>query len=213
MAEPQWLRRSDRIFITGFTGSGKSVLARAIFAAHPPPRIVIDPKDDTEATGGAYADRRQAVTFSDPARLPKADVLRFVPRDPYDAAAYDRLYRGLWNLPGVFVWVDEAGLVLPARGSAPPAARRFVTQGRARGLGHLALHQRPVEVDRAIFANIAHLITFHLPDPDDKARVAAAMGLAPAALEELLGQLPPYGFAWYAARARTVTICPPISRR
>lgn len=209
---PRAPRRHDRIFLTGSTGTGKTVLARAIFASRLPPRLVIDPKADHDATGGAYADGRQAVTFSDPNRIPDAGSLRFVPRDPFDLDAYHRLGQALWNRPGLYLWIDEAGLVLPAQG-APRSMLRLVTQGRSRGFGIVALHQRPVEVARAFLGNAEHLATFRLGHPDDIDTLATHLSTPPARLAEILGTLAPHGFAWYARREQILARCPAIPMR
>ena len=203
-------RRADRVFITGSTGTGKTVLARALFASRLPPRLVIDPKADLEATGGAYADTRQAITFTDPARLPDAGSLRFVPRDPFDLDAYDRLARLLWeDRPGLYLWLDEAGLVLPAQG-APRGMLRLVTQGRGRGIGIIALHQRPIEVARAFLGNAEHIAAFRLGHPDDVDTLAAHVSMPPARLAGILVTLAPHGFAWYARRDNLLARCPPL---
>lgn len=197
MTLPEW-RRSDRVVIVGATRSGKSTLARRMFEATRPPRAVVDPKDDPETTGGAYRDGRIAVTFSNPARIPDADSIRFVPRDPYDTDAYDTLYRGLFLRRGV-VWTDEAGIIAPAAGG-PPGFRRLVTQGARFGIGHMALHQRAHDLDRALWANAEHVIAFRLGDPDDIRRIANTTPASPRTVEALLRGLPDYGFAWYGAR-------------
>ena len=206
------IKRSDRFLIVGRSGSGKSYLARALFESVPPPRCVIDPKDDPAATGGGFRDRRQAVTFSDPAKLPDAEVIRFVPRDPADLELYDRLYRELFEVRGMFVWADEASWPLPARG-APRGAEKLIAQGRVRGIGHMALHQRPVELARVVPANSEHLIAFDIGHPDDVATMAKAIGIDPGELGAELRNLPDHGFAWYSARDRSLTVCDPITRR
>jgi len=203
---PEW-RRSDRLVVVGATRSGKSVLARRMFETMAPPRAVIDPKDDVDATGGGYRDRRVAVTFSDPRRIPDADVVRFVPRDPFDLDCYDPVYVGLFARRGVFVWTDEAGIVAPAAGG-PPGFRRLVTQGARFGIGHVALNQRPVDLDRALWANAEHIITFRVGDPDDVRRLSATGPTAPKLLEDRLRALPGYGFLWYGARDQTWRVIP-----
>jgi len=199
------LRRSDRILLVGTTGSGKSHLARLLWSSQRPPRVVIDPKDDATLTGGVFVDGRAPVTFHDPARLPRAEVGRFVPRDPFDLDAYERLYGELWRVPGVYVWLDEAGIAAPEAGG-PRALRRFITQGRARGLGHIAANQRAVNIDRQLIANAEHLVIFRMGDPDDRARMAKACGMAPADLAAELATLSKFGYCWYDGREQVVTV-------
>lgn len=206
------MKRSDRVFIVGATGTGKTLLGRRLFEAHNPPRLVIDPKDDVDATGGVFRDGRVAVTFHDPGRLPDAEVARFVPRDPGDLEAYDRLYTAIFERRDVVVWLDEAGDAAPSSG-APPGLRRVVKQGRSRGIGHIATHQRPVEVDRALLGNAEHIVIFDVRHPADVGTLAGAIGIPPAELAGIIQTMPPHGFAWYSPASRQVTICDPIPTR
>lgn len=184
---------SQRLVVIGATGSGKTFLARRIFGAVPPPRLVIDPKDDPEATGSGYA-----VTFRDPTRLPDAPVVRFVPSDPLDRDIYDRLYATVWGSGRRwFTWLDEAENAAPASRGMPRAMGRLITQGRVRGLGHMALNQRPVGIDPRLIGNAEHVITFRMGYPADLDTMAQAFGVAPGELRRWLGSLPRYGFAWY----------------
>ncbi len=188
---PRW-SVSHRVVIVGATRSGKSLLARSMFQAVPPPRLVIDPKDDVTTTGGDYA-----VTFRDPARLPQEPVVRYVPRDPLDTAAYDAVYTSVWREGrGRFVWCDESQFVLPSRG-APPAAVRHLTQGGGKGFGHLTLNQRPVEIDPMVMGNAEHVVVFRLGYEPDVATIAATMGRPGGEVRDLLAGLPDYHYLWY----------------
>ncbi len=188
------LRVSERTVIFGATRSGKSYLAGRVFGAIPPPRLVIDPKDEVDATGGNFA-----LTFRDPARLPDAPSIRWVPTDPMDLAAYDRLYQAIWDSGRRWwVWLDEARQAAPARSKMPRYMVRHVTQGGGKGLGHLALNQRPVEIDPDLVAQAEHIVTFRLGYPPDIETAAAAISIAPFELRRRLAALPPYGFVWYS---------------
>jgi len=191
------------LFITGATGTGKSQLARALFRSAPAPRTVIDPADsDLTRVPGAR-------TFHDPRKIPDAPTTRFVPRDPFDYDAYDALYQGLFRSFPRYVWVDEAGFVLPVN-KVTKAARIYLVQGRKRELGHLALHTRPREVDPNLIAQAQHIACFDLPNPDDRDRIASLAGIPPREFDRILGALPEYGFVWWSQRARTLHVCPPI---
>ena len=203
------VRTSERLVVFGKTGSGKSVLARAVFESIPPPRMVIDPKDDIGATGGSYA-----VTFRDPTRIPAEPVVRFVPRDPFDRDTYDRLYQSVWVDPvRRFVWLDEGEIVAPSGKGMPPAMARHIVQGRAKGLGHLTLNQRPVGLDPKIVANAEHVVCFSLGyDPDIETMAAAASSPA-ADMRRWLASLDRYGFAWLDRGTGRFMLSGPINTR
>lgn len=181
-------------------------MARALFLSAAAPRLVIDPADSSlTAIDGA-------VTFRDPARPPAdAATARFVPVDPFDADAYDAVYRWAFARFPRFVWLDEAGMAAPAKG-APRAVRQYVVQGSKRGLGHLACHTRPREVDRNLIAQAAHVIVFDLPNPDDRRQIADVAGVAPAVLERAMAELGEHEFLWWDQRQRSLTACPPLRR-
>lgn len=178
-------------------------MARELFLSAAAPRLVIDPADSSlTAVPGA-------VTFRDPARPPDAATARFVPTDPADADAYDRLYGWVFGHFPRYMWCDEAGLVLPVRG-APRWGNTVMVQGRKRAIGHLACHTRPREVLVNVIAQAQHVFCFDLPNPDDRQRVAELAGIPPAVLDEAMAGLAPYGFLWWQQRDRSVTVCPPL---
>ena len=198
------LRTSDRLLITGRTGSGKSTLARGIFEATPPPRLLIDPTDD-EST--AYA-----VTFADPTRIPDAPVARYVPTDPADLAAYDRLYATIFDAGARTVWLDEAPTVVPSVGTPQPSVIKVIRQGRKRGIGHIATAQRPVWIARELISESEHVICFATHFPADLAILSGVMAVDPSELRAAMDRTPEHGFCWYAVREGTIYVCPPIRR-
>lgn len=198
--------RAGRAYLTGPTGLGKSHLARALWSAFAPPRLVIDPKNDPAATGRLMPDGRTPVTFSDPRRLPAADVIRFVPRDPFDIDAYDALGAEVWQRPGLVTWLDEVGDVIPSTARASREWLRIVRQGRVRTLGVIATHQRPVEVHRSMLGNAGAVIMFAQGFPADLDILAAGVGVPPATLRGWLSDLDSHGFAVYTPQSRRLLI-------
>ncbi len=193
--------------MTGTTGSGKSSLALELLLSARAPRLIVDPSHSD------LFDLRGIETFRDPAKPPDgAATARFVPRDPQDADAYDRVYRWAWQSYPRYLLLDESGVAAPARGSSR-WVRTLVIQGRKRQLGHVACHTRPREVDENLKAQAAHLIVFALPAADDVKHLAGYTGLTPQLLGEHLDALPEHGFLWWDQRRRKLTICPPIKAR
>ncbi len=191
------IKTTDRVFVVGTTGAGKTTLARRLFESMPPPRLLVDPKAEVST---AYA-----VTFSDPGRIPDGPVARFVPADPADLDIYDRLYRSTFAAGPRSVWLDEARIAAPAN-RCPQGIVTLITQGRSRGIGHLAAAQRPVHVARELISESEHLIVFRTGHPADLDVVAGIAGMAPRDFAGHLRRCPDYGFVWYDARASRLTI-------
>lgn len=169
---------------------------------------MIDPADSdlTAAVPGV-------VTFRDPARPPvDAATARYVPADPFDADAYDTVYRWVLRSFPRYVWADEMGVIAPVR-RTPPAVRTLLVQGRKRMIGHLALHTRPREVDPNVIAQAEHVAAFALPNPDDRRRLAESAGIPPATLDDVMGGLAEHGFVWWDQRRRRLHVCPPLQIR
>jgi hypothetical protein len=210
------IRWEDRIFLCGTTSSGKSTFARQLYLGAAGPRLVVDPvgSDLTVLPG--------SVTFSDPIRPTNragerwADAAhaRFVPNDPDDLDAYQALYQrvfedGRTRRRHWWVWCDEAEFVLPSTGKNR-AGRKLLIQGRKLPTGHLACNPRPVNVDRNLIAQAAHVFVFSTPDRDDRAILAKNMGVPLEVFEDAHAQLVEYGFLWWQQRARKLIISKPV---
>ncbi|MHB1519309.1 MAG: hypothetical protein ACYCVN_12405 [Acidimicrobiales bacterium] len=191
--------------MVGPSESGKSILARRIYLSAQAPRLVIDPSDSE------ICDVPGTATFRDPSRFdPAWPMARFVPADPGDMDAYDECYRLVRYYGGPrYVWVDEAGLVLPAAGT-PKWARAVVVQGRKAELGHLALHTRIVEIYKQLKSVLAHLIIFGILDPEDLQTAARIIGISTDELQAALAALPEFGFLWWQRVEKRILVCPPL---
>lgn len=203
------IRRGDRVFICGRTGSGKSVVARQLAATYPDRVLVIDPAD-SEGTVLPGAELVYGGGTPELEAVAEARVIRWVPADPSDMDRYDEVYRWAFHhrYPGL-VWLDEAGIAMPASGS-PKAATTYLVQGRKRVAGHLACHTRPREVSRNLIAQAQHLLVFDLPNPDDVAHVADQAGVSKAELQEILRSLPEHGFVHFDVRTHQLVTNDPI---
>jgi len=209
-AAPQ-IRYSDRIFVSGITGSGKSELVNRLTLAAPAPRLIIDPKNEAlTAVPGA-------VTFNDVSKATnpagqnwrEAATARYVPRDPLDGDEYDELYRWVMRSGPRYVACHEVGFVMPARG-APRGPRLLLTQGRARQIGHVGAHTRPREVDSNMIAQSRHLFVFHTPQRPDRRHLAESMGIDADVFEAAHAELVRFGFLYWDLERQRLRICPPL---
>lgn len=216
------VRYSDRVFIVGATGSGKSVLARALFESAAGVRLVVDPagSSGTKLPGCATVIgpespnlRGSALVREVYARLTAAAegaaTVRYVPYLPDRLPEYDAVYRWAFDRPPMFVWADEMGSIAPAHGT-PPQVRRFLTQGRKRELGHLGCHTRPREVNANMIGQSQHLAVFRLDRPDDLRYIAESIGEDHRDLAARLRALPEHGFLWRDQRRGTTVECDPL---
>lgn len=152
------------------------------------------------------------MTFRDPARLPDVPVARYVPADPADLDAYDRLYRAVWaRRRPLLIWLDEARIAAPSTGP-PRHLVTVVTQGRAAGIGHIACAQRPAWIAGELLSEADHLMAFPTHHPRDLDRLAEVMSVPPADVRAWFGRLRRHGFLHYDVRLHRVTLCPPIPR-
>lgn len=151
---------------------------------------MIDPQgSDTTRVPGA-------VTYRDPNKPPDARIRRFVPIDPADLDAYDRVYRNilLRSFPH-YIWCDEAGDVFPVR-RTPTHVRRLLTHGRKRQIGHIATHTRPRELDPNVISQAKHLVVFRLPNSNDRRYLTDCASIDAGRLDQLLAELPDYGYVY-----------------
>lgn len=203
-ASPSGIQYQQRIFVTGPTESGKSRLARELFLSAASPRLVIDPSDSS-----IFGDVAGVETFRDPLRPPNVATARFVPDDPQDRDAYDAVYRWAFHAGPRYVLLDEAGVAAPSSGS-PRWVRTLVVQGRKRSIGHVACHTRPIEVDRNLIAQAAHVFVFGCHDPDDRRYLAQQMEVPRELLGAELVKLDRFEFLWWDRTARKLTACPAL---
>lgn len=205
------LHPRDRIFLCGTTGEGKSLLSRSLFQAAPAPKVVVDPVGSSMT-----AEIGPMVTFRDPTRLPDAAVTRFVPYDPQDLDAYEVLHQRLWarlkravaagdsRWWSLWMWWDEAGMVMPVH-KAPPSAVSMVVTGRKWNIGGAACHTRPREVHRQVPAQSQHAVIFGLGLDEDRAYVAGQCSISKAELDQVLDELPSGpGCVWWELCSRTL---------
>lgn len=167
-----------------------------------------------DPTGGSWPD--------------SAGLIRFVPADPWDLAAYDTVYATIRRFIRTGRWAscailcDEAEIVLPASDGMTSRNRRDVEpdRGSARGVVyfgrklstlHIACATRPKGIAVTLRANMTHAAIFLLPEAKDREAMATAIGMPLAQLEAAMGDVtrtvpghPSKGLLWWDQASRTL---------
>jgi hypothetical protein len=177
------IKKDQRFFFCGRTGSGKTTLADRLIRAMGYRTIVIDPKHSWDF--GGY----QHVTNYDPS----PDTLRqvFRPHDDADDGWADLVdfLEDVWgyDVPTV-VYIDELTSVTTPR-KAPRVLATLVRLGRQRGFGTWYASQRPKDCPGLFFTEAENWAVFDLVTQDDRDKVAGFMG------DEVRGRIrEPYAF-------------------
>lgn len=186
------LRANDRITIIGKTGTGKTTLAKSIMRGFKNLKcIVINPKNEPSL-------RRY---FED---WPNCEHV--VPK-PGDMDEINERLMKVFQQGRALLYIDELKMIA-THNNFPQALQYIYEQGRARGIGVIAVTQKPRRIPTFVLDNSEHIFSYRLKRPDDRRLIGAAAGLE---LEDLIGDLEDYHFVYASDRANDPVLCQPIS--
>lgn len=157
---------SERVYLAGMTGSGKTTLAR-VMLAQVTRLVVIDTKFNLDP------DEWNAEIVRDVPRLPAGAAGRFIVRhdDP------ESLGPGLLRLRDYYLYVDEIFSVFPSALKASKEWRSIWTAGREFNIGVWAGSQRPTMIPNVIKTEANHYFIFRLQLPEDRATMRGIIGV------------------------------------
>lgn len=186
---PITIKRSERVFIVGQTGSGKSYLAARLLM---PTNyvIVIDSKHMfTWGHGGKFDDVYETVADLDQYwDGPAAAIYR--PSMAECAAGCQAFFSWAWEQGGnILIYIDEILDLMDGTGKAARWLTKIMTQGRAKNLSVWGGTQRPSRVDFRLMSEAQHFFVGLLTVPEDQKRVADMSGAVQ--LRDLLKTGPP----------------------
>ena len=209
------IRFTDRVFVAGRTGSGKSVLINHLASFYRCQVLLYDTKDEFKVPG--------VEAVHSPERIRWDDRIIHLVDDAGDLRDTDRLFKLLWQRKvgrsghayGLVVVVHElADLCADQPGATPQWVNNYIRKGRAHGLGLLSGSQRPRNIPRGARTESQHVFSFCGGfDPEDVPVMAGMHRMSVPAFEAALAQAAGTGehaYLWYDQRARRNVIRPPL---
>jgi energy-coupling factor transporter ATP-binding protein EcfA2 len=212
---PSGIRFTDRVFVAGVNGSGKSILINHLATLYRCQILLYDTKDEFTVPG--------ANAVHSPERIDWNERIIHLIDDGGDLAETNRLFKTLWQRKvgrtghayGLLVVVHELGdLCADTPGGTPQWVSVYIRKGRAHGLGLLAGSQRPRNIPRVARTESQHIFSFAGGfDPEDVPVMAGMHRMGVPDFERGLAQAAKHGehaYLWYDRRARTNVIRPPL---
>jgi hypothetical protein len=205
----------------GRKGSGKSVAMRRLYHSWPGDKLAIDvnghaePGPDAERIGREQLGRKfpEAPVAMGERRRPRNLHFR---ADPGSATYVDDLDRavGMSLFPQdkpVMLWAGECGELMP-NGRTGPHMRRLLQQNRHHKVTALLDGPRPVYVNPLVLAQSDFVFVYHLPNPNDRKRIAESIGYPPGRFDtecEATWRKGPYWFLlWHAEAHKLYRMAP-----
>lgn len=212
---PGGIRYTDRVFVAGVNGSGKSVLINHLATSFRCQRFLYDTKDEFTVPGVQAVHHIERVDWDEP-------VIHYIDDDG-DLKDVDRVFKQLWQRKvgrtghayGLVVIVHELGdLCGDQPGATPPWVSNYIRKGRAHGLGLLSGSQRPRNIPRAARTESQHVFSFAGGfDPEDVPVMAGLHRMSVPEYERALAQAATVGehaYIWGDRRERVNVIRPPL---
>jgi hypothetical protein len=180
------------ISVWGRAGSGKSVFNRRLYHSWAGDKLAIDVNGNAEPGEDAERISRDEISSRWP-QQPLELGERRRPRnlwfraDPGSATYVDDLDRavGMTLFPQdrpTMLWAGECGEMMP-NGKTGPHMRRLLQQNRHHRVTALLDGPRPVYVNPLVLSQSAFVAIYHLPNPNDRKRVAESIGYPARRLE------------------------------
>lgn len=168
------LKRSDRAFFVGTTGSGKTSLAKLLLYRQPHIAI-LDPKHRfTWGPAGLRGWEKPPTVTSD-----LSEVLRhrgphpiiYRPDPPQMTTGCSRFFSWVYSRGGTLAYVDEVLNITKPTWLSPEYAK-CLQLGRELEIGVWSATQRPARIPLVILTESEHDFIFRLRNPADRKRMA-----------------------------------------
>lgn len=181
---------SERFFITGKTGTGKTFFARYLTQTLPR-LVVLDPKFTLSDWGLEEWNKetRQALREGEDVRI------RVTWEEGGDSVEFwESVMWVIFECEDVVVYIDEIYSLAPQGNFNPPVMQKIYTQGRELGIGAIGASQRPRWIPGFCMTEAEHFVMFRLHKKKDRIHMSEFMG------DQVIEGIPaddPHGFYYY----------------
>ena len=166
------IRRSDRVFIVGKTGSGKTTLATTLLARLPWV-VVLDPKHQFtfDQAGNRRSDILITKSLAEADKHDDPTPIIYRPDVREAKAGCEDFWEWIWLRENTIVYVDEVTSVSPTV-NMPYGYQRAIQQGRGKNIGVWSATQRPARIPTNLLTEAEHVFAFELRALNDLKRMA-----------------------------------------
>lgn len=172
------IKTSDRLFIVGMTGSGKSELAKKFLPFYP--RVVFH---DREFANSELITRYHFTPVHDPETLityiqkGKRRIL-YQPRQGGEKEGledFDRVCEICFKTQNIALMIDEVASFVSGQ-KAPYWFGEVQRLGRKYNVGCISLTQRPMDIPQTLLSESEHMIIFRLKLEQDRIKIERVCG-------------------------------------
>lgn len=166
-------RLGSRTINIGTTGSGKSVLGKAMLETLSDQHIVIiDPKGEFEFAGGKVFKTPMALASQSWRDQARVRIYRPGPEHLQNLDSWEQVFSWVFRRKNTVLYIDELFAVCRGAQTAPPSLISIYTQGRSLNITVIACVQRPANVPVVCISESGRVALFEVAMRGDRERVA-----------------------------------------
>ena len=195
------INANERVFVTGKTGSGKSVLVKNLLLPQLDNFVIYDYKHEIELPPPAVV----FTSLDDFRHYPNTQQIIYRPQLA-DSTEFNGLCYRIFRRGANVLVMDEVADHTTAS-KIEPQHDIIMRLGRSRGVGCINCTQRPIGVHNNIISQSEHYFIFETTLPGDRKKLAGIIG------DKVLEIPPKYHYWYYTPAMREPVLCKPVKIR